>query len=143
MFQKLNLQYFFSYTGLIPFFYIIFDKYLFLQLKEEIIINFALYYSLLILVFIGSMNWNLKIKVDNFTTIYGFLPSLLAMIMVFLNLINFDYFYTIAMIIIVLLLQLFFDYIFIYGKEINKTPFYLIRTPLTLIIILILALIIY
>ena len=62
MTKNLNLQYLLSYFGLIPYFFIIIDKYFFFQIKEEIIKDFLIYYTLLILVFIGSINWNLKIE---------------------------------------------------------------------------------
>ena len=143
MFQKLNLQYIFSYSGLIPLIYIILDKYLFLQIKEEIILNFSLYYSLLIIVFIGSTNWNLKTKLSNLITIYGFSPSLIATIIVYLNLINLNSIYLFLTVIICFLVQLFFDYIFIYRKEIYKNSFYFLRLPLTLTICIMLVIIIY
>ncbi len=143
MFQKLNLQYMFSYSGLIPLIYIILDKYLFLQIKEEIILNFSLYYSLLIIVFIGSTNWNLKTKLSNLITIYGFSPSLIATIIVYLNLINLNSIYLFLTVIICFLVQLFFDYIFIYSKEIYKNSFYFLRLPLTLTICIMLVIIIY
>ena len=143
MFQKLNLQYMFSYSGLIPLIYIILDKYLFLQIKEEIILNFSLYYSLLIIVFIGSTNWNLKTKLSNLITIYGFSPSLIATIIVYLNLINLNSIYLFLTVIICFLVQLFFDYIFIYRKEIYKNSFYFLRLPLTLTICIMLVIIIY
>ena len=47
-----NLQYIISYFGLIPYIYLLIDKYLFLNIEEEILYNFILYYTLIISVFI-------------------------------------------------------------------------------------------
>ena len=85
MHTKLNFQYLFSYLGLIPFFIIIIDKYFFFQIKQEIIIDFIIYYTVLIFVFIGSTNWNFENNVKNYFVIYGFLPSLFGVIIIILN----------------------------------------------------------
>ena len=55
-----NLQYIISYFGLIPYIYLLIDKYLFLNIEEEILYNFILYYTLIISVFIGSIIWNFQ-----------------------------------------------------------------------------------
>ena len=60
MFKKINIQFLISYFGLIPYAMVFLDKYYFLKIKEEILFNFITYYSLIIIVFIGSINWNLK-----------------------------------------------------------------------------------
>ena len=86
MFYKLNLQYIISYLGLIPYFLILLDKYLFLQIEEEIVVNFIIYYTLIIIVFIGSINWNLEKNIPNHLIFYGFLPSFFAVIIIILNL---------------------------------------------------------
>ena len=138
MFQKLDLQYILSYFGLIPYLYILIDKYFFFQIKEEIIINFIIYYSLFILIFIGSINWNLENKVKDHIVIYGFSPSLFAVIITTLNLYKFNSLYIVLSLVIFLVFQLLFDYILIYSKKTNKNPFYLLRLPLTFIIITIL-----
>tara|TARA_B100001029_G_C14952077_1_gene389395 strand:+ start:47 stop:478 length:432 start_codon:yes stop_codon:yes gene_type:complete len=143
MFQKLNLQYFLSYFGIFPLFFIILDKYFFFQINEEIILDFSIYYSLLIFVFIGSINWNLEIKPNNYIVIYGFLPSLLSVIILFMNLYNFNSVVLVLLLIFFLLTQLFLDYVLIYSNNVNKYSFYYLRTPLTLIITIFLGIIIF
>ena len=143
MLKKINLQYLISYFGIFPYILILLDKYLFFKIKEEIIINFLIYYTLIILVFIGSANWNLQNKISNHIIIYGFIPSLFALIIIILNLYNYGHLYILASIILFLFLQLFFDYILIYSNKFNRSPFYFLRLPLTLTIISILGLVIY
>tara|TARA_B100000963_G_scaffold361740_1_gene399118 strand:- start:1720 stop:2151 length:432 start_codon:yes stop_codon:yes gene_type:complete len=141
MFQKLSLQYIFSYFGLLPFFYILIDKYYFYQIKEEIILDFLINYCLIIFVFIGSTNWNFSERIKNHIIIYGFLPSLFAFVIILLNLLNYNPLSLILLIIFLLTIQLIFDYFFIYNTKINKRPFYFLRLPLTIIIVVIIILI--
>ena len=138
MTKNLNLQYLLSYFGLIPYFFIIIDKYFFFQIKEEIIKDFLIYYTLLILVFIGSINWNLKNRIKSYKAIYGFVPSLLATIIISLNLYNYNYYNIILLLIFALTIQLVLDNFLVYDEKSGKRPFYFIRFPLTLIIIIIL-----
>ena len=60
MFKKINFQFLISYFGLIPYLLTFLDKYYFLIVEEERLLSFITYYSLIIIVFIGSINWNLK-----------------------------------------------------------------------------------
>ena len=136
MFQKLNIQYLLSYLGLIPFIILIINKYFLFQIKEEIYLNFIIYYTLIIIVFIGSTNWNLELKIKNHIAIYGFLPSLISVILIFLNLNNYDPKQTIIILIFVIMIQLLLDYFIIFSNKFNKTPFYFLRVPLTLNIII-------
>ena len=140
--QKLNFQYLFSYSGLIPYIFIIFDKYFFLKISEELTSNFVIYYTILILVFIGSLNWSFETIVKNSRVIYGFLPSLFGFVIIILNLINFNKFYIILLIMFALIAQLIFDYIFIFLNKINKNYFYFLRFPLTITILSFLSFII-
>ena len=142
MFKKFNIQYIFSYFGLIPYFFLIIDKYFLFQIKEEIFINFLIYYSLLIFVFIGAINWNLEEKLKNHIVFYGFLPSFFSVIIILLNLNNSDSKLIIVSLILLLLFQLLLDYILIYYKKLNKNPFYFLRLPLTLMMTMSLILII-
>ena len=87
MSYKFNIQYLFSYLGLFPFIVIIINKYFLFQIKEETSDNFIIYYTIIILVFVGSTNWNLSSKIKNHIVLYGFLPSLFALIIIVLNLI--------------------------------------------------------
>ena len=133
-FYKINLQYLFSYLGLIPYFIILVDKYFFLQFVEEIILNFSIYYTLIILVFIGSINWDLEKKIQNHLIVYGFLPSIFSVIIIILNLYGYNTKVLIVILIIFLVSQLIFDYFLIFSNFINKNAFYFLRLPLTLLI---------
>ena len=141
MLRKINLQYVISYFGIIPYFLLLIDKYLFVQIEREISLNFIVYYTLIISVFIGSLNWNLQKKISNYLIIYGFLPSLFAVMIIILNLYNFNTSSLFLLLIIFLLAQLFFDYIIILVSFKKNKPFYFLRLPLTILIILSLVLI--
>ena len=139
MFYKTNLQYIISYLGLIPYSLIFLDKYFF-YIEEEIIFNFIVYYTLTIIVFIGSEKWNLQKKIPNHLIVYGFLPSLFAILIIILNLYSYDISKLFLYLAIFLMTQLIFDYILIYAKSGKKYAFYYVRLPLTLIITLFLLL---
>lgn len=139
--KKINFQFLISYLGLIPYVLTFLDKYYFLIVKEEDLLNFVIYYSLIIIVFIGSINWNLKNNPPTHIVVYGFLPSLFAVIIIILSLIKINILIIFILIILLLLTQLFFDYIILFANETNKQAFYYLRLPLTILIILFLLLI--
>ena len=141
MFKKINFQFLISYFGLIPYVLIFLDKYYFLVVEEEDLLNFVTYYSLIIIVFIGSINWNLKNNPPTHIVIYGFLPSLFAVIIIILSLLNINILIIFILIILLLLTQLFFDYIILFANETNKQAFYYLRLPLTVLITIFLFLI--
>ena len=134
MLQKLNLQFIFSYLGLIPYLIIIINKYFLFQINSELTTHFSIYYTIIIIVFIGSINWNLDKKLDKIIVIYGLLPSLYSIFIIILNLINYDFKIIIVLLVIFLISQLLFDYKFIYSKKQNKTAYYFVRLPLTFFI---------
>ena len=134
MLQKINFQYFFSYLGLIPFIIILINKYYFSIVDDEFSVNFTIYYTIVISVFIGSANWNLNENINTKIVIYGFIPSIFAVGIIILNLINFNSQYLIIFLILILFLQLIFDYYLIYSKLLIKTSFYYLRLPLTIFI---------
>ena len=134
MFQKINFQYIFSYLGLIPFIIILINKYYFFIVDDEFSVNFTIYYTIVISVFIGSANWNLNENINTKIVIYGFIPSIFAVGIIILNLINFNSQYLIIFLILILFLQLIFDYYLIYSKLLIKTSFYYLRLPLTIFI---------
>jgi len=140
MLKKINYQFLISYFGLIPYFFIIIDKYFFFKVTEDVIYNFIIYYSIIILTFIGSINWNFNAKIKNFIIIYGFLPSLLGVIIIVLNLYQFNRTLLIYVLAVFFLLQLVFDYLIIHSPSKSIRIFYLLRLPLTLGIILMLIL---
>tara|TARA_B100000073_G_C23691225_1_gene556549 strand:+ start:234 stop:656 length:423 start_codon:yes stop_codon:yes gene_type:complete len=138
-----NLQYIISYLGLIPYIYLLIDKYLFLNIKEEILLSFLLYYTLIISVFIGSINWNLQTKVPNHLIIYGFIPTVYSLILIILNLYSYHIKILFLLSIILLISQLFFDFILIFANLKNKKVFYFLRLPLTILISLILIILVF
>jgi len=134
MLQKINFQYIFSYLGLIPFIIILINKYYFFIVDDEFSVNFTIYYTIVISVFIGSTNWNLNENINTKIVIYGFAPSIFAVVIIVLNLINFNSQYLIIFLILILFLQLIFDYYLIYSKLLVKISFYYLRLPLTVFI---------
>ena len=141
MSKQINFQFLISYLGIIPYVLTFLDKYHFLIFEEEDLLNFITYYTLIIIVFIGSINWNLKNSPPIHIVIYGFLPSLFAVIIIILSLLNINVLIIFILIILLLLTQLFFDYIILFANEINKKAFYFLRLPLTALITIFLLLI--
>ena len=141
MIKKINFQFLFSYLGLIPYVIVFLDKYYFFIIKEEVFLNFVTYYSLIIIVFIGSINWNLKNNPPTHIVVYGFLPSLFSVLIIILNLYNFNTLIIFILITLLLFTQLFFDYIILFSNELNKRAFFFLRLPLTILIIVFLLLI--
>ena len=135
MFNKINLQFLISYTGIIPYVLLLLDKYIFFKLNEEFIANFIIYYSIIIIVFIGAINWDFHKNISNFKIICGFFPSVFAVFVIILNLFNYETAIIFLLIKIFLILQLFFDYFFIFNKN-NKNVLYFLRMPLTILICL-------
>ncbi len=136
MYFKLNLQYVISYLGLFPFIFMLLNKYYFFLINEEISHNFIIHYCNIIIVFIGAINWNLDKKINNLKAIYGFIPSLFALIIIILNLYNYNINNLIVTIILFYFLQLFCDYFFLYKYKTNKSSFIYLRMPLTIFIII-------
>ena len=141
MFKKINLQYLISYLGTLPFIIVILDKFFLYQLDPYIMQDFIIYYSIIIFVFIGSINWNFKKKVPNYLIIYGFLPSVYSLILIILNLYLYNIKILILLSVILLITQLFFDFFLIFVNLKNKNFFYFLRLPLTILISLILIII--
>ena len=136
------MQYIISYLGLIPYIYLLIDKYIFLRIEEEILLNFILYYTLIISIFIGSINWNLQKKIPNHLIIYGFIPTVYSLILIILNLYSYNIKILFLLSVILLITQLFFDFILIFANLKNKKVFYFLRLPLTILISIILMIII-
>ena len=137
------MQYIISYLGLIPYIYLLIDKYIFLRIEEEILLNFILYYTLIISIFIGSINWNLQKKIPNHLIIYGFIPTVYSLILIILNLYSYNIKILFLLSIILLISQLFFDFILIFANLKNKKVFYFLRFPLTILISLILIILVF
>jgi hypothetical protein len=137
MFKKINLQFLLSYLGLFPFLVILFDKFFFKLLNFNIVNDFSIFYSIIIFVFIGAINWNLKKNISTLTILIGFIPSLASVLVILMFLYSYE---VINYLIILFIIQLILDNL-IYIEQNSRYVFYQLRIPLTFIIILYLILI--
>ena len=137
MFKKINLQILLSYFGLFPFLVILFDKFFFKLFDINIVNDFSIFYSIIIFVFIGAINWNLKKNISILTVLTGFMPSLASVLIIIMFLYSYE---VINYLLILFIIQLILDN-FIYIKPNSRVVFYQLRMPLTLIVVLYLILI--
>ena len=137
MFKKINFQFLLSYLGLFPFLVILFDKFFFKLLDYNIENDFSVFYSIIIFVFIGAINWNLKKNISILIILIGFMPSLVSVLIILMFLYSYD---VINYLIFLFIIQLIFDN-FIYIEKNSRIIFYQLRIPLTFIVILYLILI--
>ena len=132
MIKNINLQFLISYLGIVPFLIAIADKFFFQYLNTNIVDDFIIIYSLIIFVFIGAINWNLKKIMPVKLVLLGFLPSLIAVILLFMHLML----YQVELIVITfIILQLLIDN-FIYKEKFEKEIYFKLRLPLTILIVL-------
>tara|TARA_Y100001970_G_scaffold166351_1_gene203461 strand:+ start:28358 stop:28789 length:432 start_codon:yes stop_codon:yes gene_type:complete len=141
MFKNINLQYIFSYSGTIPYLFILLDKLFFHLIDLVIIRQFAIYYSVIIIVFIGSINWNLKKNLSNVLVFHGLFPSVFGMIIVIMTLFSISNLVIFFLLINFIFLQLIIDYLLIYKTNDYKFIFFKVRLPLTFIIVFLLLII--
>ena len=132
MFKKINLQFILSYLGLLPFLVILTDKFFFKLLDYNIVNDFSIFYSIIIFVFIGAINWNLKKNISILTILIGFMPSLASVLIILMFLYSYE---VINYLIILFIIQLILDN-FIYIEQNSRYVFYQLRIPLTFIVIL-------
>ena len=137
MLKKINFQFLLSYLGLFPFLLILFDKFFFKLLDYNIVNDFSIFYSIIIFVFIGAINWNLKKNISILIILLGFIPSLISVLIILMFLYSYE---VINYLIILFIIQLIFDN-FIYIEKNSRIIFYQLRIPLTFIVILYLILI--
>jgi len=137
MFKKINFQFLLSYLGLFPFLVILFDKFFFKLLDYNIVNDFSIFYSIIIFVFIGAINWNLKKNISILIVFLGFIPSLVSVLIILMFLYSYE---VINYLIFLFIIQLIFDN-FIYIEKKSRIIFYQLRIPLTFIVILYLILI--
>ncbi len=104
----MNIKYIVSYLGLLPFIFLIIDGYYLGMLDITFILNLSIMMSCIIFTFIGAYNWDFH-KDNTILEIYGFIPSLLSMIVLLLNLFEFDNVILIYILIVCLLVQLTLD----------------------------------
>ena len=132
MFKKINLQFVLSYFGLFPFLIILLDNFFFKILNTNIVKDFLIFYSIIIFVFIGAINWNLKKNISIITILIGFMPSFASLFIIIMFLNSHE---IISYLIFLFIIQLIADS-FIYREKDNRFVLYQLRIPLTLIIVL-------
>ena len=121
----------FSYLGLLPFLIILLDNFFFKILNANIVKDFFIFYSIIIFVFIGAINWNLKKNISFIIVLIGIMPSFSSVLIIIMFLNSYE---IINYLIVLFIIQLK-RYYYIYRKKNNRFVFYKIRIPLTLIII--------
>ncbi|MDB0003032.1 DUF3429 domain-containing protein [Alphaproteobacteria bacterium] len=131
MFKKINLQFVLSYLGLFPFLIILLDNFFFNILNINIVKDFLIFYSIIIFVFIGAVNWNLKKNVPIIMVVTGFIPSLVSVLIIIMFLNSYE---VINYLIFLFIIQLLGDG-FIYREKNSRFVFFQLRIPLTLTII--------
>ena len=137
MFKRINLQFLLSYLGLFPFLVILFDKFFFKLFDINIVNDFSIFYSIIIFVFIGAINWNLKKNISILTILTGFMPSLASVLILLMFLYSYE---VINYLIILFIIQLMFDN-FVYIEQNSRIIYYQLRIPLTFVVIIYLILI--
>ena len=131
MLKKINFQFVLSYLGLFTFFLILFDYFFFKILDSNIVKDFFIFYSLIIFVFIGAVNWNLKKNISLIILLIGFMPSLASVLIIVMFLYSYE---VINYLIILFIIQLILDN-FIYREKNDRSIFYKLRIPLTITIL--------
>ena len=137
MIKSINLQFLISYLGLVPFLIAIVDKFFFHYLNSSIVDDFIIIYSLIIFVFIGAINWDLKKRIPVKLVIIGFLPSLIAVILLCMHLML----YEVGLIIITFMILQFLIDNYFYKERSEREVYFKLRLPLTICIVLSLAII--
>ena len=137
MFKKINFQFVLSYLGLFPFLFILFDYFFFKILDSNIVKDFFILYSIIIFVFIGAVNWNLKNNISLIILFIGFMPSFASVLMIVMFIYSYE---VINYLIILFIIQLILDN-FIYKEKNYRSIFYKLRLPLTITILVCLILI--
>ena len=137
MFKKINFQFVLSYLGIFPFLIILLDYFFFKILDSNIVKDFLIFYSIIIFVFIGAVNWNLKKKISLIIGLIGFMPSLASVLIIVMFLYSYE---VINYLIILFIVQLILDS-FIYKEKNDRPIFYKLRIPLTITILVFLTLI--
>ena len=125
-----------SYMGIIPFLYILFDIHKFKFLDIASLKEFCIYYSLIIFSFIGGMRWNFNLSYNSVKIFYGFAPSLISTILIYLSISNFDKNLILFTILFLLTTQLIFDF---YYSDLNNNEagfFRKVRLPVTTLILI-------
>ena len=137
MIKNINLQFLISYLGLVPFLIAMADKFFFHFLNASIVDDFIIIYSLIIFVFIGAINWDLKKRMPVKLVIIGFLPSLIAVILLCMHLML----YEVRLILITFMILQFLIDNYFYKETSEREVYFKLRLPLTICIVVSLAII--
>ena len=137
MIKKINFQFLLSYLGLFPFLIILLDKFFFKSLEYNIVKDFSIFYSIIIFVFIGAVNWNFKKNISLLIIFIGFMPSLASILIIIMFLYSYQ---VLNYLIILFIIQLILDG-FIYREKNDRIVFFQLRVPLTFTILLCLIII--
>ena len=126
----MNVKYLVSYLGLLPFLCLIIDGYYLELLDVDFIWDLSLLMSCIIFTFIGAYNWNFVID-RPWLEFYGFLPSLISMIILTLSLLGISKIILLMVVIVFLVTQLFFDLILSLKDIFPMRYFMTLRIPVT------------
>ena len=126
----MNVKYFVSYLGLIPFLYLIIDGYFLGILEITFIWDLSLLMSCIIFTFIGAYNWDFKAD-HSWLEFYGFLPSFISMVILTLSLLGISKIILLMVVIVFLVTQLFFDLILSLKDIFPMRYFMTLRIPVT------------
>tara|TARA_B110000438_G_scaffold268968_1_gene284965 strand:+ start:914 stop:1357 length:444 start_codon:yes stop_codon:yes gene_type:complete len=133
--KKFNLQIFISYFGILPIFIINLDIHIFNIFSLNLFKNFLIFYTLLIFSFIGAMRWNFDKNSNSLNILYGFIPSLISTILIFLNILNYNKDLILIVILFFLFTQVVCDYL-LTNNNFSIFYFYYVRLPITIIVLL-------
>ena len=126
----MNVKYLVSYLGLLPFLCLIIDGYYLEILDVNFIWDLSLLMSCIIFTFIGAYNWNFVID-RPWLEFYGFLPSLISMIILTLSLLGISKIILLMVVIVFLVTQLIFDLILSLNDIFPIRYFLTLRIPVT------------
>ena len=126
----MNVKYLVSYLGLLPFLCLIIDGYYLELLDVDFIWDLSLLMSCIIFTFIGAYNWNFVID-RPWLEFYGFLPSLISMIILTLSLLGISKIILLMTVIVFLVTQLIFDLILSLNDIFPIRYFVTLRIPVT------------
>ena len=126
----MNVKYLVLYLGLLPFLCLIIDGYYLEILDVNFIWDLSLLMSCIIFTFIGAYNWNFVID-RPWLEFYGFLPSLISMIILTLSLLGISKIILLMIVIVFLITQLIFDLILSLNDMFPIRYFVTLRIPVT------------
>ena len=126
----MNVKYLVSYLGLLPFLCLIIDGYYLEILDVNFIWDLSLLMSCIIFTFIGAYNWNFVID-RPWLEFYGFLPSLISMVILTLSLLGISKVILLMVVIVFLITQLIFDLILSLNDIFPIRYFVTLRIPVT------------